>query len=100
MITPVRMPETPVSLQRPQSRAEDDSVSVDTAKTPSEKRKKSPTPSGLSSGRDGLVSLSQGSHVEDLEEEQELEEVDQELEEEERARSEADVPVATLVSTA
>ena len=86
-------------LHRPQSQAEDDSVSVDTAKTPSEKRKKSPTPSGLSSSREAFVSLSQGSHVEDLEDEQELEEVEKE-EVGEGVSSMKDVPVATLVSTA
>ena len=97
MITPVRIPETPVILHRPQARLEEDSVSVDTAKTPSEKQ------SGLSSqtnpsGREAVVSLSQASDLEDLEAEQEVE---QEVEVTEGlGGSVGDVPVATLVSTA
>ena len=100
MITPVRIPETPVILHRPPTLPEEDSVSVDTAKTPSEKQKKSPSPSGLSgktnpSGREAIMSLSLASEVE---EEVELEEVEEE--EEEVVVSVKDVPVATLVSTA
>ena len=98
MITPVRIPETPVILHRPQAGVEEDSVSVDTAKTartPSEKQKKSPSPSRLSS----KTNPSQGSDLEELEMEQELEEL-VELEEDGVVSSVKDVPVATLVSTA
>lgn len=98
MITPVRIPETPVILHRPQPLLEEDSLSVDTAKTPSEKQKKSPSPSGLSSSktnpsaREVVMSVSLGSEVE---EEQEMEEMEEEVE-----TVMKDVPVATLVSTA
>ena len=99
MITPVRIPETPVILHRPEPQVEEDSVSVDTAKTPPEKQKKSPSPSGLSSktnpsGREAVGSLSQGSDLEEGEVELELEEVEEEV-----VCSVRDVPVATLVST-
>ena len=100
MITPVRIPETPVILHRPPPEVEEDSVSLDTTKTPSEKQKKSPSPSGLSSktnpsGREAVVSLSQASDLEDLELKEDLEEVVAEV-----VTSGKDVPVATLVSTA
>ena len=102
MITPVRIPETPVILHRPQPGQEEDSVSVDTAKTQSEKQKKSPSPSGLSSktnpsGREAVGSLSQGSDLEEVE--QELEQLE-EVEKDGVVSSVKDVPVATLVSTA
>ena len=77
-------------------------MSVDTAKTQSEKQKKSPSPSGLSSktnpsGREAVGSLSQGSDLEEVE--QELEQLE-EVEKDGVVSSVKDVPVATLVSTA
>ena len=104
MITPVRIPETPVILHRPQPPLEEeDRVSVDTAKTPSEKQKKSPSPSGLSSSktnpsaREAVMSVSLGSEVEQEMEGQEMEELEEEMV---VVSSMKDVPVATLVSTA
>ena len=73
MITPVRIPETPVILNRPRTEVDSDSVSLTTSKTPSEKQKKSPSPP-LSTG----TIPSPGSEVDSMK----------------------DVPVATLVTTA
>ena len=102
MITPVRIPETPVILHRPQPPLEDeDRLSVDTAKTPSEKQKKSPSLSGLSSSKTNPSAREAVMSVSEVEEEQEGQEME-ELEEEMVLASSSmkDVPVATLVSTA
>ena len=96
MITPVRIPETPVILHRPGTGLEEDSVSVETAKTPSPSRLSSKT---NPSGREAVGSLSQASDLEEVEVEQELEEVE-EVEKDGMVSSVKDVPVATLVTTA